>query len=105
MNIQTELQIKQEAKKLSILKWTALSDTGAREIRNRKLARACRQHVNGCPLCTIFLVNKCIGCPLDVARQNCIQRGSLFDRWSRAGRWERKVLSKKMLSVIKSWIV
>jgi len=105
MNMQTELQIRQEAKKLSVLKGTALSDTGSKTVRNRKLARACSQHVNGCPMCTLFIENKCIGCPLDVARQNCIQRGSLFDQWSRAGRWERKVLAKKMLSVIKSWIV
>lgn len=114
---------KRQAKRIAVLMWTELAETGGtkKDLSKETIAEISKiidfdDILSSCSLCHYFMYKNekenthelCIGCPLfsNSVIGHCYDSGELFFNWGIAqGIEKRKEYAKQILKKIKEWKV
>lgn len=95
----------EEAKRLSIIKWTLIAENHGEETLVIEHHPDLVDITNNCGFCHIYLDNDCIDCPLIVNDETCTDSEHPYTKWYKSFYYEdedRIELAKEVLELIKS---
>jgi hypothetical protein len=98
-----------EAKELTLELWRYLADHP--ECRYKQdvpegLLKKIEGFRSHCPLCELFFIKYCDGCPLYAKREYCLRNGSVWMKWHESlpeDRARRKRAAKRIVRIISAW--